>query len=331
MTATLSAARISIEQLPLIDIAPWFVGGRAARARVADDVFAACRDVGFLYISGHGIDPAIVDAVFDAARRFFALPDAEKLAVHYDLGGRRRGYLPLLAESSDPAARGDLKEAFDLGYDAPGRPPYPGIEGGAIRNLWPDRPDGFREVVEAYFRAGRALAVEVFAMLALGMGLDPDWFADKVDRPVATMRLIHYPPQPPPSSTEVLGIGAHCDYECLTILAQDAVGGLQVRGLDGRWIDAPPIPGAFVVNVGEMLARWSGGRLIATEHRVINTSGRERVSVPLFFATNPDVVIAPIHIAGEGDPERTCAPIEAGRYLAGRLAEIYAPVATELA
>ena len=317
------AARVAIDRLPVVDIAAWRGGDPAARRAVAAQVFAACRDVGFLYVAGHGVPTATVDAAFAAARAFFARPEAEKRAVHYAQGGRRRGYLPLLSESSDPAARGDLKEAFDLGYDPPGRPPWPGIEGGAIRNLWPDRPDGFREVVERYFAAGRVLAVEVFALLTYGLGVDEGWFAGKVDRPVATMRLLHYPPQPPPASTEVLGIGAHCDYECPTILAQDGVGGLQIRALDGGWIAAPPVPGAFVVNVGEMLARWSGGRLIATEHRVVNTSGHERYSIPLFFATNPDVVIAPIGTEAALGPAKGALPIEAGRYLVERLAQIY--------
>ncbi|MBV8971230.1 MAG: isopenicillin N synthase family oxygenase [Sphingomonadaceae bacterium] len=320
MSAAAGAVRVAIERLPVVDIAAWRGGDPAARRAVAAKVFAACRDVGFLYIAGHGIPAATIDSAFAAARAFFALPEAEKLAVHYELGGRRRGYLPLLAESSDPAAKGDLKEAFDLGYDAPGRPPWPGIEGDAIRNLWPDRPAGFRQAVAGYFAAGRALAVEVFAMLAHGLGLGDDWFAGKVDKPVATMRLLHYPSQPVPSSTEVLGIGAHCDYECLTILAQDTIGGLQVRGFDGGWIAAPPIPGTFVVNVGEMLARWSGGRLIATEHRVVNTSGRDRLSIPLFFATNPDVMIHPIGAEGSASME---PPIQAGRYLAQRLDEVY--------
>lgn len=137
------------------------------------------------------------------------------------------------------------------------------------------------------------------------------------------MRLLHYPPQEPPFSTDALGIGEHCDYECLTVLAQDEVGGLQVRAAGDSWIEAPPVRSAFVVNVGEMLQRWTNDELIATSHRVVNTTGAERYSVPLFFATNPDVLIEPIGPCVSLVRPPRYAPVRAGDYLTARLSEVY--------
>jgi isopenicillin N synthase-like dioxygenase len=221
------------------------------------------------------------------------------------------------AESSDPTGGGDLKEAFDIGYDPTSRAPVLGIEGGPITNLWPtDMPD-FREPIEKYFSATRDLAHSIFQMLTTGLGVSTHYFDDKVDAPIATMRLIRYPSQAPAGELNC-GIGEHCDYECVTILAQDSIGGLQVRSASGEWIDVTPMPNAFVVNIGEMLALWSGGQLKATPHRVINRAGKERFSIPTFFATNPAVSIVPMHSHG-----KDIKPIIAGEYLLKRLGEIY--------
>lgn len=312
------AARLPITALPLVDIGDWYGTDTVRATATAEAVFRACRDIGFLYVSGHKILPAQIAATFEAARAFFALSEGAKQEVHYRHAGFHRGYLPLLSESSDPAAKGDLKEAFDCGLAT--------IGNGEIGNLWPNRPEGFRQIIEAYLLATRSLAADLLAMIAHGLGMDDDWFAAKVDNPIATLRLLRYPAQTPPNSSEVLGIGEHCDYECLTVLAQDAVGGLQVRGIDGEWIEAPPLPGAFVINVGEMLARWSNDVLVATAHRVVNTSGAERYSIPVFFATNPDVVIEPLaSCVSENNPARY-PPVRAAEYLDKRIQEIYLDV-----
>jgi isopenicillin N synthase-like dioxygenase len=314
------ATRISIEALPVIDISGWYHGSEAERDAVARTLFETCRDVGFFYVCGHGLPEHLVVEAFDGARAFFALPDEQKAKIHYRHGGYRRGYVPMLEESSDPTGSGDLKEAFDFGCDPVGRDPWPGIEGGAVRNLWPEVLPDLRLVVEALRDALRDLASTLFAMLAQAMGSPPTLFAEKIDRPVATMRLLRYPPQSVAANDTTIGIGEHCDYECLTILIQDKVGGLQVKGLDGRWIEAPPLDGAFVVNVGEMLTRWSGGLLPSTAHRVVNVNSVERYSIPLFFATNPDVVIEPLWPV---EDRSAYPPIAAGDYLAHRLGEIY--------
>lgn len=166
------AARVPLDALPMVDMSAWSGGDASARRAVADAVVQACRDVGFMYVRGHGVPDEVVAGAFTAARGFFALSLAEKETVHYRQGGFRRGYIPLLAESTDPTAKGDLKEAFDLGHDPTGRPAHPGIEGGAICKLWPSAPADFRPAVEAYLAAAPALAGKLFAMLALGLGLD---------------------------------------------------------------------------------------------------------------------------------------------------------------
>ncbi len=155
-----------------------------------------------------------------------------------------------------------------------------------------------------------------------------DWvgpltFRDKTDRPIAQLRLLHYPPQPEPVDRSYLGIGAHCDYECFTILAQGEVGGLQVRNPVGEWIEAPPIPGTFVVNLGEMLACWTNDVFTATPHRVINSTGKERYSIPFFFGTNYDAVIESLETCCGPERPSRCPPVKAGHYLAARLQEVY--------
>lgn len=314
MTA-LRAARLPFAALPVVNIADWYCDDADARTTVARAVLRACREVGFFYVTGHKVPAAQIAEVFAMARAFFALPSAIKEEIHYRHGGFRRGYLPLLSESSDPTATGDLKEAFDCGLTP--------IADGAIDNLWPMQPDHFRDTIERYLGATRALAADILAMIASALGMPIDWFADKVSRPIATLRLLHYPAQEVPASKDILGIGEHCDYECLTVLAQDEVGGLQVRSADGTWVEAPPIAGAFIVNIGEMLARWSNDILMATPHRVINSSGAERFSIPVFFATNADVMIEPLASCVSADNPAQYPPIRAEAYLSARIQEIY--------
>ena len=210
------AARLPFDALPIVDIAGWYGDNVQTRNTIAQAVLRACREVGFLYVAGHKISGAHVLDVFAMARSFFALPEVVKEEVHYRKAGFRRGYLPLLAESSDPAAKGDLKEAFDCGLAT--------IGDGAIDNLWPDEPDHFRETIEQYLEAVRLLASDLLALIAHALEMPEGWFAAKVSNPIATLRLLHYPTQPIPSSTEILGIGEHCDYECLTVLAQEERG-----------------------------------------------------------------------------------------------------------
>jgi len=324
MSEAARAERIPFDEIPIVDLALWFSGDEEAKEKVSGRVYKACREVGFLYIRNHGIPDMTVEATFEAAQRFFGMDEEAKRRVHYEKSGGYRGYIPLSGESSDPAARGDLKESFDVGLvldadDSGG--------GAATRmrspNLWPENLPGFREDIECYFDGVRSLAGTMFALFATSLGMPGDTFDTRINRPIAQMRLLHYPPQDPPENEDYLGIGAHSDYEWFTILAQDAAGGLQVKHPSGRWVAAPPIPGTMVINVGEMLQRWSNDAVLSTPHRVVNLSGQGRFSIPFFFGPNYDTPIAPLEsCVGPRNPSRY-APIRAGDFLAGRIKEVY--------
>lgn len=297
----------SFDAIPIVDL---------ERSDVADAIGAACRDVGFFYATGHGVDARLQSEALAAAHRFFALPGPAKEAVR----GHHRGYIPARGEATDPLAPPDLKEAFDVGLvlDAPAD--TPGFARMTSPNRWPELP-GFREPVEAYFDAMLGLARRLAAMFAVALELPEDHFDAQLTRPIAQLRLLRYPVPMPGDPAP--GIGTHCDYECFTILAQDGVGGLEVQNTAGAWVAAPPLDGTFVVNIGEMLQRWTNDVFRATPHRVRAASGAPRYSLPFFFATNYDTEIACLPSCTTAANPPRYPPVAAGRYLEERLRAIY--------
>ena len=189
-------------------------------------------------------------------------------------------------------------------------------------NLWPRTLPGFRPAIESYLDEMIRLGRRLFECIAESLELPPNYFHDKTDRPIAQLRLLHYPPQERVDERH-LGIGAHCDYECFTILDPGEVGGLQIQGAAGEWTDVTPIPDTFVVNLGEMLARWTNDLFTATPHRVINRTGRERYTIPFFFGTNYDTMIECLPSCRSPERPPRYQAIQAGDYLAKRLNEIY--------
>ena len=295
-------------RVPVIDL-----GGLAADpARIARDIGAAAREVGFFYVVNHGVAPAVIDAAFDRSRAFFALPLGEKQALAIEKIGGNRGYSGLKHEALDPTAGADLKEAFNVGLDlAPDDPDI--LAGAPFRklNAWPEVA-GFKKATLAYFGACTTLALALHESFAVDLGLPRAFFADKFSKPMTTLRFLHYPA----SSTEgEVGAGEHTDYGNLTLLATDDVGGLEVRTRSGEWIAAPPVADAFVVNIGDCLMRWTNDVYVSTPHRVVNRSGRERYSIAFFFDANPEALVA--CAPGCGTPRY--APVLAADYLRMRL------------
>jgi len=272
--------------LPIIDIAPLFRrNATAERAVVAAQIAAACRDSGFFYIRGHGVGDSMLAELDAASRRFFALPREAKRAIAMARGGRAwRGWFPLEGELTSGVP--DRKEGLYLGVDL--GPDHPRVRAGWPlhgANLWPPEVPELRPAVEAYVRATVRAAHALAEGIALALGLDAQYFARTYTaEPTILFRIFRYPPQPS-TDEERWGVGEHTDYGLLTLLAQDQHGGLQVRSRDG-WINAPPIDGTLVCNIGDMLDRLTGGWFKSTPHRVRNTSGHERLSFPLFF--DPD-------------------------------------------
>jgi len=274
------------DALPIIDVDA-LVRRAPERDDVARRIGEACRAHGFFYVTGHGVDPALVAELEAQSRRFFALDEASKLRWPMSLGGRAwRGYFPLGGELTSGLP--DWKEGLYLGSELPDE--HPLVRAGTPlhgRNLFPDLP-GFRETLLAYMQAVTALGHRLVEGIALSLGLESDYFARRYTAdPLILFRLFNYPSRPVPTGTDARwGVGEHSDYGLLTMLLQDDVGGLQVK-TPGGWIDAPPVAGTFVCNIGDMLDRMTGGLYRSTPHRVaINRSGRDRLSFPLFFDPN---------------------------------------------
>lgn len=320
----LAASEVPFTEIPVIDFAAMRGGDPAARRAVGEAVRDACVNVGFFYARNHGVDPAIVEATFAAAHRFFDLPLADKLAVHIDKNPNLRGYTPLLAENTDPTARGDLHEGFDIALDVPADDPdvVAGVFGYGP-NQWPADLPGFREALLAYQAAALAFGRDIFRAFALALELDEGFFAPLIGKPMAQMRVLHYPSQDGPIDDRQIGIGAHSDYECFTILATDDVPALQVLNSAGQWIMAPPMPGAFIVNVGDLMARWTNDYFASTVHRAINRSGRRRYSIPFFFGTNSQAEIAVLPTCQGPERPAKYPPITAGDYIKSRFEDTY--------
>lgn len=279
--------------LPLIDFAGWRCGDRAARRQVAQALRAACEQRGFFYLCNHGVAQELIDAAFAACEAFFDQPMEVKLRLDKALSGCNRGYEPLRAQTLEPGAPPDLKEGFYIGREVAADDPK--AQAGRFNvgpNQWPEGLPEFRPAMQAYFAAAQALAADVIRALAASLELPADHFEAYLADAAATLRLLHYPPQPPDPSPGEKGCGAHTDFGGVTLLLQDDCGGLQVWDADAEaWVDAPPLAGTYVVNIGDLVARWTNGRYRSTLHRVVNVSGRERHSIPFFFTGNPDHLV----------------------------------------
>ncbi|MEV4461010.1 2-oxoglutarate and iron-dependent oxygenase domain-containing protein [Microbispora sp. NPDC049633] len=275
--------------LPVIDVAALTGSGSGReRAEVARRIEAACLDSGFFYISGHGVPGDLVARLREAAARFFRLPPEHKSRISMDRGGRAwRGYFPVGGELT--SGRPDLKEGVYFGAEHDHDDPRP-LHG---RNLFPDEVPEMRPAVLAYMDALTHVGQAVMRGVALSLGLDEDYFAaGYTATPTILFRIFHYPP-PPYADPDEWGVGEHTDYGLLTLLLQDDNPGLQVHTARG-WIEAPPIPGTLVCNIGDMLDKLTGGLYRSTPHRVRNETGRDRLSFPFFFDPGWDCEVPPL-------------------------------------
>lgn len=307
--------------LPTLDVSDARSGSPEAMQRLAAALGAAARDIGFFRVSGHGLGRGLIDGVFSEAIRFFARPRQEKLALSIARSANNRGYVSLGAEALDPKAGADLKEAFNIGLDlAPDDPEV--IAGAPFRgvNLWPD-DDAFRSTMLAYFQASWDLGRFLHRAVAIDLGLPESHFEDKLDRPMATLRLLRYPPAAEAGGR--VGAGEHTDYGNLTLLLTDDAGGLEVRRRDGTWIAVPHDPDVFVVNIGDCLMRWTNDTYVSTPHRVRHDAPRQRLSVAFFLDPNPDALVDCLPgCVADGETPRYPA-IRAADYLAARLKATY--------
>jgi isopenicillin N synthase-like dioxygenase len=304
--------------VPIVDISGLRSSERAERARVAAKIGKAAREVGFLYISGSGIDELRFDRMLAATKEFFALPVEEKMRSYIGLSRCHRGFVPVGEEGVENGMT-DLKEAFDTALDLPADDPdY--LAGNPMLgpNTWPDLP-GFAEAVTDYYEAVLEVGHLLLRAFAVALGEDPDVFSRHATKTPSQLRLVHYPYNP--DAQDGLGIGAHTDYECFTLLKPTAPG-LEVLNGAGEWIDVPPVPGTFVVNIGDLLELWTNGAFVATSHRVRRVV-EERYSFPLFFNVDYDTEVRPL--PQFTTPEATQRPpLKAGEHLFAQTAQTFA-------
>ncbi len=278
---------------PIVSLAGMRAADPADRLAVASAFRDACLDKGFLYIVDHGIPQPLVDAVFQQTQRFFALPLSQKQSVDMANSPYHRGYEPLRGQVLEAGTPADIKEGFYLGNELPEHDPRVLarlFDHGP--NQWPADLPGFRDVLDTYFAQMEGLCRLTMRALALSLALPETYFERFCDGAVSNLKLLHYPPQPANAHPEEKGCGAHTDWGAITYLLQDDAGGLQVWDETSGWVDAPPVAGAYVLNLGDLIARWTNDRFRSTLHRVINRSGRERYSVPFFFTGRPDHAVA---------------------------------------
>jgi isopenicillin N synthase-like dioxygenase len=316
--------------IPIIDLTA-LTGGTGSADAVAAEISRACRDNAFFYIVGHGVSEDLQQRLEELSRQFFAEDLDTKMTIRMERAGRTwRGYFPVGAELT--LGRPDQKEGLYFGSELDEN--HPKVAAGVPlhgRNLFPDIP-GFRETVLEYIDALTGLGHTVMRGVSLSLGLDADYFDERYTHdPLILFRIFHYPPLADSQSAEQWSVGEHTDYGLLTILRQDTAGGLQVKS-QAEWIDAPPVPGSFVCNIGDMLERITGGLYRSTPHRVRNVSGAGRLSFPFFFDPNWDAEVRPVDPDAilSGDPHERWDGVSVhegggtyGEYLLRKVAKVF--------
>jgi isopenicillin N synthase-like dioxygenase len=308
----------SFTSIPIVDISDLRSPDRADRERVAAEIGDAAREVGFLYISGSGIDEAVFDRMLAATKEFFALPVEEKMRSYIGQSRCHRGYVPVGEEGVETGTP-DLKEAFDTALDLPADDPD-FLAGNPMLgpNTWPELP-GFAEAVTAYYDAVLEVGHRLLWAFAVALGEDPAVFSRHATKTPSQLRLVHYPYNP--DAQDGLGIGAHTDYECFTLLKPTGPG-LEVLNGAGEWVDVPPVEGTYVVNIGDMLELWTNGAFVATSHRVRKVV-EERYSFPLFFNVDYHTEVKPLpQFVAPGVSERPA--LRAGEHLFAQTAQTFA-------
>jgi isopenicillin N synthase-like dioxygenase len=290
--------------IPIIDIGD-FSRDREAAARISGTVHEALIDSGFMYVRGHGLDPALISRAFAIASRFFALPAEGKNLLAYGSAEANFGFQGIEAESLDPTSKPDLKETFTMRN----------ARAWASRaDRWPDSE--FRDMALGFYDASLAAAYLILAILAASLRLPPGFFAERHLGENVSLRFLHYPANLPSKSAEQLGAGAHTDYGSITLLFQDDVGGLELLSSDGTWRFAPPVEDAIVINTGDLMERWTNGRFRSTVHRVRPITGnRDRYSIALFVDPDSAVQVECIESCIAPGMTARYPPIAAGEHI----------------
>lgn len=305
--------------IPVIDVSG-LQGDDEALTKVAKEISAACSDVGFFYVKNHSVSPSIVNKAFQYAGQFFDLPKQKKDKIHIEKSQYMRGYFSHGSDKSD-GILGDKKEGYDMARDLPTSHPYVTSKLPFYGpNAWPDHPTQFQAAMIEYHQSMLDFGLSLLRAFAVGLDMPAQFFDDKFREPMAQMRLLRYPKQVGDFSTGI-GAGEHTDFGWITMIAQDEHRALQILTKSNEWIYVDPIPGTFVVNVGDLMSRWTNDRYLATMHRVVNENNVERQSIAYFM--DPDYYaevdcLSSCHSVS--NPEKY-TPVIAGEYMNQRFHE----------
>jgi isopenicillin N synthase-like dioxygenase len=308
----------SADEMPILDLKDWIAGGPIEP--LVEQFKAACTNTGFLYVKNHGIPQEVVDGVFDATRRYFSLSPEERLKDKID-ERFRRGFMPY-GVTQHPGFKPDLKESYELGLDLPLTDPD--VAAGLPLhgpNRWPADKPWLKDAAETYFAHTSALGLRLLRIFAVTLGQPEEFFLQWCTKPMVQSRLFHYPPQSSPTSME-LGAAAHTDYGMLTLLAQDPIGGLELRTRSGEWVRAPFVEGTLVINLGDMVKVWTNETYVSNLHRVVNRTGLERFSIPTFFNLDYHAPVSCLPQFQSADRPAKHPPVKSGDYLVKRFSEV---------
>lgn len=333
VTGAMGAKMLAFTEIPVIDISALASDDETEFAATAAKIGEAARTVGFFYITGHGVPAPLIERTYALSRAFHTAPLEQRMEVHVAHSPGTRGYIPSSVQWTDPDPEmhrlvepdpGDfdflskplLHAAFDVSIEI--SDDDPDFQAGnlmIVPNQWPAWMPEMRDEVTEYYEAVTTVGGRLFRAFATSLGLEPEFFVQHAQKPPSQLRLLFYPPNDLPMNNDNVGIGQHSDFECFTILNQLSPG-LQVMNAADEWVEAPPIPGSFIVNIGDLLEGWTNGLFKATQHRVVNT-GRERFSMPLFFAVDYDTVVEPLPQFVDAQNPPAYTRIVAGKHLAG--------------
>jgi isopenicillin N synthase-like dioxygenase len=324
------AATLPAEDIPIIDLTLFRTGSDTDRERIAGQIGAACRRIGFFYIVGHGVPESVRQGVLDESRNFFARPFEEKMQCAPILDGQWCGYLPPRgpAEGTRPGGSlvqdanqlksvsgGSLQQFNMMRVKLAGDVNFDSTDLIYQRNLWPTGAPQFVETMIVNQLALLELGEHLMRGLSLALGLEVDYLSRYHRSPLATFGLNYYPAAVAGQPGSDIGVGAHCDASSFTILLQDDIGGLEVRHPDGHWIAAPYVPGSYIVNIGDTLMGWTNGHFVSTYHRVVSRRPIDRFSATMFMNPDREVTVAPLERFVTADNPRRYEPFDNDAYM----------------
>jgi isopenicillin N synthase-like dioxygenase len=311
--------------VPTIDFSPMLSSDPAIRRRIVPELRRACTEVGFFYLAHHGIPQTVTARALSAMRGFFAQPYAEKMKIHYLSTPNHRGYVAEGNIKADHELKGgDMHEAVELAHDLPDDDPdyLAGVKFYGP-NAWPETPADFRWAMGTYFDTQLEFGRLMLRAFALALDLPETYFDPIYTKPLSRVRACYYPPQAPDWDIRNIGIGAHKDYELFTTVMQTEQPGLQVQGVQGDWIEVTPVDGTMVINLGDLMQRWSNDVFLSRPHRVVNLTQAPRYSIVQFFGVDHDATIDAFPSCVGPDNPAKYQPISCGAHTDELVAKTY--------